>query len=223
MNAESDNRWRWWPQARAALIVVHIVGITLSSLPNPALAPRSAWQDSTVQAELARWSARLNRAGLETTPETLEHTVWEWLQKYDRVRGPVLAPFEKYHALCGTHQSWAMFAAPHLEPQRLFLEIHEDNQWRRIYRAGNGGWQAGMLDNYRIRSVVFRLGWEAWKQDREAFTRALAQAAARDFPNATALRLAFERTTTPTPQQTRDGVQPTIRIEPELVVPLRTP
>jgi len=180
--------------ALAAGVSAHLVAVTLGAAPSASGGlNRSAWQDPTVQAEFAAWSARLG--GWGGTPAALEQRLWGVAVGWEAGRSWVLAPFQPYYRWCGTWQSWKMFVAPHTHPTQLRIEVERGGVWQLAYveRSAEARWLAGKLDHDRFRSVIFRAGWPHYQPLRQHFAAWAARRAAVDFPDATRIRLSFRK------------------------------
>ncbi|MEL6345814.1 MAG: hypothetical protein AAFV53_22075 [Myxococcota bacterium] len=198
-------------QLRAVLITAHIFAVFILAFPAPSGGMnRSAWSDPTVQAEFVSWSARLQAMGLESSPESLEETLWSWAQSYMQRRRDLLKPFMPYYRYCGTYQTWRMFIAPHRNPARLHIDIYEDGEWRPVYiaRHPQHDWKGELLDHERMRSAIFRYAWKHYGRSYKHFGEWIAAEAAEEFPEATLIRLRYERFRTPTPEQVREENRP---------------
>ena len=144
----------WFAHLRAILIVLHLVAITWLALPAPGEGlSRWAWRDPTVQEELADWTARLNRWGYPITQAQFEDDLYNVASTYESVRNWPVPVFGYYYGLCGTFQSWRMFAGPHRYPSRLLIDVDEGGTWRPVYvqRDPEHSWLAMQLDHYRMR------------------------------------------------------------------------
>lgn len=197
-------------------MVFHLIAIGLMAIPAPSGGlKRTAWQDATVQAEIAAWADRLSALGVSVTPDELEKTLWRTARQVMKSRREALAPFDPYYTLCGTHQSWRMFVAPYVTPSRLFIDLREDGAWRPLYRQPpvlegepEAYWKGALLDHTRMRSALFRYSWPQYSGSYARLTTWLAGQAAAEFPRASRLRLRWQRRRTPSPKQARRGETP---------------
>jgi hypothetical protein len=208
-----------WPQARAALIALHMLALGLLAFPAPSGGmSRSAWKDPTVQAELQAWNARFASLGVELTQQEFEDRLWELASAYMKARQAVLDPFEPYHDYMGTWQSWRMFVAPHRFPAALEIDVEEAGVWRPVYveRSREHAWMGSIFDHDRMRSEVFRYSWAKYKGSWRPFGQWVARNAARDFPGAQRVRVRYLRYKTLDPEQARAGEE----IEGSYVQPL---
>ena len=216
-----------WPQARAFLVALHLVAITLMALPAPGGGmQRSAWADPTVQAEFDVWYARLAGVGAPVGDRAeFEDRLFEFAQSFMKARGQVLEPFVPYYRYFGTYQSWRMFVAPHTHPARMHVEIRVDGEWQPVYveRSAEHQWLGWQLDQDRFRSAVFRYSWRPYRKVYRQFVDWLAVQALRDFPEATDLRVRFYKAKSPSPEQVKRGDIPKGRFEMAEVRKLRSP
>jgi hypothetical protein len=213
----------WLPHVRGALVLLHLLVITLMALPAPGEGMvREAWKDPSVQSEFAAWTERCNRLGIHVTPEEFENRLWDVASIYMATRERVLTPFELYYELCGTLQSWRMFAGPHLYPGRLEIDVAELGVWHPVYmqRDPAHAWMAAKLDHYRVRPVLYRFSWYQYVAGYEDFRRFaswIAVQARHDFPHAERVRVALVRARTPSPEEVRQGIHPEEKRDPEVV------
>ena len=183
-----------WRQVRAVLVALHCVAVISMAFPAPGGAlRRSAWQDPTVQGEFEAWTTRFNALGADITKDELEDVLWEITKTWLSARRTALAPFQPYYKYAGTVQSWRMFVAPHRYPTRLEVAVEEGGEWRTIYaaRSNEHTWNRRFFDHDRMRAAVFRYGWKSFRTTYYQFVEHLADEAARDFPEATAIRVRF--------------------------------
>src|SRR5262249_8579107 len=122
-------------------------------------------------------------------------------------------PFDEYYALCGTMQSWRMFAGPHRYPTRLEIDVEQDGRWRAVYVQRNPeyDWLRARLDHYRFRPVLYRFGWYhdvPGYADYENFANWVSAHARGDFPAADRVRVRLYKARTASPEETRAGRQP---------------
>jgi hypothetical protein len=208
----------------AILILLHLLAITLVALPSLGGGMnRQAWQDPTVQGEIAVWVDRLNGCGVEVTPQGLEDILWETAVRYDAVRQTGLAPFQPYYFYCGTYQAWGMFAAPHRFPTRLHIDVEKEGAWHLVYveRDPEHGWLRARLDFSRMRPLMFRHGWPGYEEDYQSFAHWVARQAARDFPEASRVRLRLYKYRTPTPAEVRQQQRPEGEFINPVILPLK--
>lgn len=205
----------WRDHALGFGVAAHLLAITLMALPNPsgALNP-AAWRDPTVQAELGRWAGRLAFLGWDR--DELQANLWTFATGANRVREAVLFPFKPYYRYCGTWQSWKMFVAPHTHPTRLQIEVERGGRWTLVFRerSDEHAWLREKLDNDRLRSTVFRLGWPQYQGLRRQFAQWVARQAAA-WPDATRVRISFVKEQTLSAREVRAGArEPTRTVFP---------
>jgi hypothetical protein len=200
-----------WPHLRAFLIAAHVVAIVLMALPAPGGGMnRASWADPTPQAEFKIWNSRLGAVGYELSDKEFEDRLWDLAVEFMKVRDGVLDPFDPYYRWCGTYQSWRMFVAPAIFPDRLWIEVHENGEWKPVFveRSWTYTWLWVQLGQDRMRSATFRYAWKPYKKTYVQFADWIAAQAARDFPNADKVRTKYEQGASPTPQQARAGIEP---------------
>ncbi len=200
-----------WPRIRACLVLAHCVAVFLMALPAPSGHMRpAAWQDPTVQDELAAWTGRLNALGWRGTQPDLEDRLWTLASGYVQSRRAVLRPLRPYARCCGTSQSWRMFVAPHRYPSKLHVDVLVQGEWQNVYvaRDAERAWMQRILDSDRMRSAQFRYAWPTNRRSSIQFTDWLAEQAERDFPSATAVRTRWYKSRTPSPEEVKAGTRP---------------
>lgn len=201
---------RVWPHVRVLLVALHVVAIVVMAMPNPGPGlDRSAWKNPTVQDELTAWAERLSTLGLDVTPKSLEAWAWSAAETITAVRETLVAPFEPYRKYAGVRQPWNMFVAPHRHPAKLTVDVQVDDEWRPVYRARSEeyDYRSRFFDHDRVRAMLFRYGWPAYKHSFADFARWLAKRLAEDFPEASKARIAFERYKTASPDEVKRGVE----------------
>ena len=202
---------RAWPELRAVLVLLHVVAVVLVATPSPSVGlRRSTWADPTVQAEFAAWNERFHALGAQWTEKEMEDRLWSFATSYNTVREEILLPFNPYTKYLGTSQTWRMFVAPQRFPTRLDIDVEENGAWTPVFeeRSPTLTWLRPMMDHDRVRSVIFRFGWAPYKHLYEDFGTWIAARAARDFPDATRVRLHLYRYQTPSPEQVLTHTEP---------------
>ncbi len=216
----------WFAHLRAILVILHLIAITWLALPSPGEGlSRWAWQDPTVQEELADWTGRLNRWGYPITQAEFEDDLYNVASAYESVRSRPIGLFGRYYGMCGTFQSWRMFAGPHRYPSQLLIDVEEDSAWRPVYvqRDPEHAWLSTQLDHYRMRPFLYRLSWYRYVAEFDDFgqlARWIARQAAHDFPQAGRIRVRFFKFHTPAPAEARAGLPVTGEFVPEMVLNL---
>ncbi|MEM9478299.1 MAG: hypothetical protein AAGA58_01415 [Verrucomicrobiota bacterium] len=186
---------RWWPHARAALILFHIIAITAGSIPvlvDERAMTKEAWQDPVAQDEFKKWAERL---GDDWTAEDVESTAWTVAKGLLDFQSAVEAPFEPYYQFSGTRQRWRMFPAPVKNFPRLRIDIQSANsEWTTVYQMGSSEhqWLAHYFNRDRFRAALNLYAWGVHEEAYEEFTAWTARQAAKEFPKASKLRVSFE-------------------------------
>lgn len=212
-----------WPQLRAVLVGLHVLGVTLMATPSASAGlKRSLWKEPTVQQEFAAWNSRFRAIGIDWTQPEMEDALWDFAVGWEDVRGELVAPFKDYGRYLGVSQSWRMFVAPHRFPTRLSVDLQEDGAWRTLYeeRSPEHTWLARVFDHDRMRSAIFRFGWPQYKKSWEGFSRWVAARAAVEFPDATRIRTRMFKYKTLSPEEVRAGNIPEGKYQQEHVIAL---
>ena len=205
-----------WPHLQAvgfltlfSFVMTHTWFITLQALPAPGGGMNKRdWKSQTVQGEFKAWTDRLNGFGLDIEQEELEAQLWELAVAVMAFRKDSLSPLNLYYRNAGTWQSWRMFVAPHRYPSRLHIELRTAGKWETLYvaRSDEYQWNASKLDHDRFRAALFRYGWgRKYPRQWLGFGDWIGREAARDFPDADAVRLKFWSYRTQSPEETREG------------------
>lgn len=202
---------RRWSHLRLAFIVFHLCAVTVAALPTTAgLMRRAQWESPAAQIELAAWARRLSALGISTDANTLRARAWAiadaWAQTHARLR----RPFTPYFACCGTDQMWRLFAAPDRAPSRLSIDVKVGGAWTTVYRelSAEHDWRAATLRSHRVRGPSHLFADTSDRVRLQQLARWLAELAAHDFEDATAIRLRYDRGVLPTPAQLRAGEHP---------------
>lgn len=207
----------------ATLVLLHLVAVTLMAIPAPGGGmARSSWKDPTVQAELQAWHQTLSPLLPGVDAAQFEEGLYAFASRYMKARGAVLKPFAPYYRYAGTVQSWRMFVAPHRYPARLRIEVERGGAFETVYlaRDAEADWLASHLDHDRWRSAIFRFAWKSYRRHYEAFGRWVADRAREDFPDATRVRLSFDKYRTPSPEEVREDRRPPAERILERTLPL---
>lgn len=212
-----------WPQIRAALVALHVVGVILMATPSASAGlKRSLWKDPTVQQELAAWHERFAAMGASWTRAEMEDRLWEFAVGWEETRSLLVKPWKPYGTYLGASQSWRMFVAPHRFPTRMSIDLEEGGVWRELFeeRSPEHQWRREIFDHDRMRSAIFRFGWPQYKKSWEGFARWVARLAADEFPSATRLRARMFKYKTLPPERARAGEDPEGTWQQEQIVAL---
>jgi hypothetical protein len=194
-----------WPHGRAALILLHLVGIFVLSLPTPQrLGSRSHWNQAKQQGELKSWADRL---GLDK--EEFESFLWDTAQIYLQARKRVISPFAKYADYAGTRQGWTMFANPRRSSARLEISVEVGGAWQLVFRphSSEHDWNRWQFDHNRIRKLLGRLATQPHQIAYTELTRWLARKLAKDFPGATRAKIVLIHWKLQEPEAVRRGAR----------------
>jgi hypothetical protein len=200
---------RWRRQVRAVLILLHLIAVTVMAFPSPGEGMyRQAWDEPNVQQDLAVWRGFLGAVGVHMSQEEFTDWLWQVALRYTRTQDLLERPFQPYYAVCGTIQSWRMFAGPQRHPSRLVVEVEERGAWRTIFveRDPHHRWRVRELDDYRLRPALYRMSWGLGGFGQ--FADWVAVRARQDFPEATRVRVSLRRQRTPSAAEVRAGAAP---------------
>lgn len=210
----------WLPHLRGVFVAAHIITICALSTPDLGGAlNRRAWKAATVQDEFAAWAQRFSRLGADLSSAELEDKLWSLATSWAELRTTLLVPFRPYADVVGARQRWRMFAAPNRVPARLRIAVKAEGKWRTVYEARSNEytWQERRFDTERIRGAIHLASWPHRRRDYRRLAAWIADEAARDFPEATHVRLSFVRARSRTPEQVRAGMAPPDKEERRLV------
>jgi hypothetical protein len=187
----------WWPQIRAALILVHVLAITAGSIPvivDKRAMTEEAWQDPIAQEEFERWSERMQGWGIDASPEDVEKSAWAVAAGILEFQTAVQAPFLPYYEFFGSRQRWRMFPAPVKNPVRLRIDVETGGEWVTVYRMGSREekWLAHFFNRDRFRAALNLYAWNVYPEAYEEFVDWAAAQAAIDFPAGARVRIGFE-------------------------------
>jgi hypothetical protein len=192
---------RYWPHVRAVLVALHLLAVVILSIPSSAaLTNRRGWESSNAKAEFRNWATRLQRVGWDVTPEQFESKLWAVNVAIGKWRDRVAWPFGHYARLTGARQGWQMFATPQKVPAELHVDVLVDGQWQPL-----------------VRQQLGRFARTFYPDRYEAVARWFATAAARDFPEATGVRVRLWRYASLPPEQVLAGRVPEGHYEHERV------
>jgi hypothetical protein len=201
-------RWAWWPHLRAVVVLLHLGAIVLMSLPSShRLASRSHWDKPEQQADMARWS---DTFGVDK--KEFEVFLWDWTQRYVRLRKSVTRPFLKYADYAGARQGWTMFSGPRRRTGRYEVEVEEDGVFRRVFRTQDSSatWNRSQFEHNRLRKLMAKLSTHPQLPAYSKFSRWVAKRVAEDFPSATRCKITLDTWKTLSPEQNRAGVEPDV-------------
>lgn len=155
--------------------------------------PRSL-ANPVAQEELQHWAERLNGWGMEITADELQTRVIEHGATVGGFRAATLKPLRPALRITGTGQSWGLFTYPNTYPHRLDVTVLGDQGWQLIYRAldPEHDWRAQTFTYRRVRGVYDDSSFQK-ARSYEHFCKTVAQWAADDFPDVTAVRVSMTK------------------------------
>lgn len=155
----SESPRRAWPVVRALLLTAVVAVEWLDALPLPTLRPYHLNQP-IAKAELARWTAVLNGAGVEITQDELAERGLAVGGAAVSFRQWSMGPFRPLKKLTQTGQSWGLFAYPDPFAGRLIVESDTGEGWQERFRAPGSGdtLLSRQLRYRRVRGIYDDLG-----------------------------------------------------------------
>jgi len=197
---------RRWAELRSQLLALfvafHVLSVLVLSLPASArLGERAVWQSRENQLQFARWARLSSQLGFARSGPELEEQLWTLTQSYLRARSVFIAPFELYASYTGIAQGWRMFSNPQSHPAYVHVELARGAGFEPIYvsRSSQFTWHREQFDHHRLRKLFGRVARSTEELLWEQFGEWAARQAARDFPDASELRIWQERRATPEP------------------------
>lgn len=192
----------------AVLVLLHVVSVAVSSLPSVrgGLSP-ALMKEPAVQLELRQWIKGLAAIGVELTTDELQAAVTRVGHAYSDVRDVLVWPFRPYHRYLGTGQTWNLFTSAHRLPSRLEIDVEVAGAFSPLYRARSAEltWNRSQLDDVRLRKAIYLMSWHRGVHVYRTFTEWVAREVAKDFPDATRVRVRYWRYQTPSPEEVRGG------------------
>jgi hypothetical protein len=210
---------RAWPSLRAVLLLAHVIGVLLLSLPGAyKLGDRARWKRPRTQRELGLWTDRLSSWGWSTTRDELDANLWRLTQRYLRVQQALVSPFEPYSRYAGTNQTWGMFKSPPRQVYALRILVHDHRGWSTVYlsRSPTYDYLSRELDHNRFRKQVGML--HRSPELMSALSDWAAARALHDFPAADRVRIDLESYDSLSPEQLRRGDEPQRRVTARRVI-----
>jgi hypothetical protein len=108
---------------RGVLVLCHVAVLCLAALPTArGTVSKAAMAQPSVQTELLLWSERLG-----VPPQALESFALALAERWDAIYATLNRPADRYFAVTGTYQAWAVFIAPNRWPTRFQIQVHPSN------------------------------------------------------------------------------------------------
>jgi len=196
-----------WDHARAAIILLALVAHGAHALPLPPRVTEHTLKEDWRQRDIRLWRGWLADAGIEVRHEAIEEQLLFWTNLTGTLHQTLKAPFRPLFRVTASDQSWALFAAASRRPERLVVEIREDDDsaWRVISRRLDPccNWMDEVIRYRRVRGV-----WDGQKKHSRRTYRNLSQwladRAFEDFPEAQQVRVKLEQRYSPYPWEDPD-------------------
>jgi hypothetical protein len=191
-----------WAQVRGALLALHLGGMTLLGLPEPAVEAKDqddpdviAWFDRT-HASLASWGIEVDRDDL------IAWGTWAG-QGWLAARDVVLAPVIVYARYTGCHQHWAMFGSVPEESAWLFIEGRAGGRWELVAqsRYSDRTFRKDFFDQERTRSLLNLFIKKKSKDAYDRFGAWLLPQLREAHPEYDAFRMGIQKVALPPPDE----------------------
>lgn len=194
-----------WPAIRAGLVALHLGGLTLLGLPQPALRDDDLDQPY-VREFFDGVTEDLHAVGLPVSGEQVFDRGVAWGRAYLEVFDAVTWPSRTYALWTGAGQSWRMFASVPAESAVLCIEGRVDGEWQPVHwmRFREPRWRPQFWDQERIRAMCNQF---THKKNRSAWNRlgkVIHPWLQADFPEATGFRMAMRKVEIPLPDVLND-------------------
>src|SRR5262245_10146166 len=139
---------------RALLITLHLLVITVASLPAPRGMKRSNLEEPSIQAAIEPWYELATAVGMDFTPEEFREELYQLGMGLLHLRAAVLEPAQPYFRYCGARQGWAMFSHINHTPARLEIHVDRGQGWEPLYiaRTDDYAWRRALFDQERFRA-----------------------------------------------------------------------
>ena len=193
-------------QFLAAAVLLHTAMITLTSLPLPNERMSDDLKPRTKRMVMS-WGAPLLSLGWVDSRAELIEGFRQVNNTITTTRASLLGPLIDWQKLSGTTQGWQMFSQ--VKPYGGRLQIHirtDDEPWTPIFQDHDTGqWRAALLNQERVRAGRAAYSQRVGKRQRQyqRLGQWLARHAAADFPQATALRVRYQKVVIERPEVIR--------------------
>jgi hypothetical protein len=191
-----------WAQLRGVLIALHLGGMTLLGLPEPAVEAKDqndpdviAWFERT-HASLASWGVQVDLDAL------ISWGTWAG-QGWLATRDVVLAPVIVYARYTGCHQHWAMFGSVPDESAWLFIEGRASGRWELVAqsRYSDRTFRKSFFDQERTRSLINLFIKKKSKDAYDRFGSWLLPQLRTAYPEYDAFRMGIQKVALPPPEE----------------------
>ena len=161
-------------QLRGVLVAVHLVAITVGSLPvivdERALTPE-AWNEPVAQQEFQRFSQLLAGSGIQRSPAQVGEDLWKLASGVLHAQRFLQRPFQSYCQEAGTRQRWRMFPGAVEETPRFRIEVDRQGNgaWELWYAMGDPvhNWEHEHFDRDRVRAALNLYAWGLYPESYE--------------------------------------------------------
>ena len=191
------------PDIRAGLILLAIVVGLLDGCPVPRPG-RAELDHPSNRRELERWTRRLARVGIDTTPDALADGLVGVGRTWARTQAILLWPFQPIRWVTELRQRWKLFPVADDEPLRMQIEARgPTGDWELLYRPldDEHRFMAGPLEYRRVRGL-WNPGTMGTRDGYRQFVEWIAAEVFRRDPTFVEVRVRMERLRA----RARDGV-----------------
>ena len=192
-----------WDHARTALILAHVLAITLMALPVPGAHLTDKNKNSpAIRQTLTPWADLVQRVGLADSPDAAVDWLWDTGGQYNRAHAAVAVAFRPYIKHTGQWQMWGMFGySPNTGGA---LQIHgrtASGDYEPLYLVDGPQWQGRVLNHHRIRKLRYHWSQKRKRSELRMFARWLATQD-HGYP---AIRVRMQGVRIPGPQKLRNN------------------
>jgi len=194
-----------WDHARTALIVLHVIAITLMAIPNPGgVLTEKNKTSMAVHQTLEPWTKLVQKLGLARNKKDAVDWLWASGKRFNGAHAMVTFAADPYVRSTGQFQQWRMFGSS--PNQGGALEIHgvtAGGEYEPLFVSGGPQWKGAVLNHHRFRKT--RSKWSQ-RRNQRLYDQFAAWLATQDhgYP---ALRVRMQGMRIPSPKRLRnDGV-----------------
>ena len=197
-----------WDHARAALLVFHLVVITIAAAPVPVgELTDERFADARVRRDLAPWTRLIQNVGLADSEDDAMAWVWAQGRRLESVYRVASAPGRRYLGPIGSRQSWRMFSSPKDRFGRFeVLGRTEDGGWTRLYlERGEPDYDPWLMEHARVRSLRIAFVYGRYPKDFRRFATWWGRRILAEQPDLVEVRVQMRKVQIPPPGSQQTG------------------